>query len=257
MSPDPNRSLTWRLLVPAAFLLAGALFVTSAVNSDGTDLRAGRYGDLDSLVREHKQQTDDLQARANLLAEEIDELSAQVGAGGVERATARIDELRQPAGLQPVSGPALTVTLDDAPPERIAELVEAGEFTANDLVVHQQDIQAVANALWAGGAEAMTIQGQRVISTTGIKCVGNTVVLHGIPYAPPYVLTAVGGVDAMQASVASNRYIEIYRQYADAAGLGWDVEADAEVGLPGYEGTLDLAYARPAGSAAGEAAGQP
>ena len=44
----------------------------------------------------------------------------------------------------------------------------------------------MVNALWRGGAEAMTIQGQRVISTTGIKCVGNTVVLHGIPYAPPY-----------------------------------------------------------------------
>ena len=52
--------------------------------------------------------------------------------------------------------------------------------------MHQQDIQAVVNALWAGGAEAMTIQGQRVISTTGIKCVGNTVVLHGVPYSPPY-----------------------------------------------------------------------
>ena len=50
----------------------------------------------------------------------------------------------------------------------------------------------MVNALWSGGAEAMTIQGQRVISTTGIKCVGNTVLLHGVPYSPPYVITAVG-----------------------------------------------------------------
>ena len=55
-----------------------------------------------------------------------------------------------------------------------------------DVVVHQQDIQAVVNAMWRAGAEAVTIQGQRVISTTGIKCDGNLVSLHGVPYYPPY-----------------------------------------------------------------------
>ena len=56
----------------------------------------------------------------------------------------------------------------------------------------------MVNALWSGGAEAMTLQKQRVISTTGIKCVGNTVVLHGVPYAPPYEITAIGDLDALQ-----------------------------------------------------------
>ena len=63
--------------------------------------------------------------------------------------------------------------------------------------MHQQDIQAVVNALWAGGAEAMTIQGQRVVSTTGIKCVGNVVILHGVPYSPPYRISAIGPTDDM------------------------------------------------------------
>jgi len=229
------------------FVLAGGLFVTSAVNADGTDLRAGRYGDLGSLVREQKQEADDLQRQAHLLAEEVNTLSAQVDDGAVERVQARIDELRQPAGLQPVQGPGLSVTLEDAP----EEIVDSAEIGVNDLVVHQQDIQAVVNALWAGGAEAMTIQGQRVISTTGIKCVGNTVVLHDIPYSPPYVVTAVGDPDAMLNSVTSNRYIEIYLEYVEAYQLGWDVEAHQEVRLPAYEGTLDLAFARPAGDSGG------
>jgi len=242
-----SRSLAWRLLGPTVFVLAGGLFVTSAVNADGTDLRAGRYGDLGSLVREQKQEADDLQRQAHLLAEEVNTLSAQVDDGAVERVQARIDELRQPAGLQPVQGPGLSVTLEDAP----EEIVDSAEIGVNDLVVHQQDIQAVVNALWAGGAEAMTIQGQRVISTTGIKCVGNTVVLHDIPYSPPYVVTAVGDPDAMLNSVTSNRYIEIYLEYVEAYQLGWDVEAHQEVRLPAYEGTLDLAFARPAGDSGG------
>ncbi len=106
--------------------------------------------------------------------------------------------LRGPAGFEKVHGPAITVVLSDAPKDEINSAVENGEVTADQLVVHQQDIQAVVNALWAGGAEAMTLQEQRVISTTGIKCVGNTVVLHGVPYAPPYEITAIGDLDALQ-----------------------------------------------------------
>ena len=154
-----------------------------------------------------------------------------------------MDALRDPAGLEEASGPAITVTLDDAP----QDVIESSDQDANLLVVHQQDIQAVANALWAGGAEAMTIQGQRVISTTGIKCVGNTVVLHGIPYSPPYVITAVGDPSSMYTSLDENPYIQGYQTWVDRFDLGWDVELEGEVELPAYEGTLDLDYARPAG----------
>ena len=93
----------------------------------------------------------------------------------------------------------MTITLTDAP-DAVQDSV--AEDDVSNLVVHQQDIQAVANALWAGGAEAMTIQGQRVVSTTGIRCVGNSVVLHDVPYAPPYVIRAIGA-DRRRCSTAS------------------------------------------------------
>jgi uncharacterized protein YlxW (UPF0749 family) len=89
------------------------------------------------------------------------------------------------------------VILDDAPAS-----VAANGIEPDLLVVHQQDIQAVVNALWSGGAEAMTIQEQRVISTTAVKCVGNTVVLHGIPYAPPYRIRAIGDPLRLHAALA-------------------------------------------------------
>lgn len=239
-----TRSRVWLALVITVFFLAGALFVTSAVNSDGTDLRAGRYGDLKSLIREQKEEADALQARANELTDEVNGFAEQENSSAVATVQEEIDELRQPAGLQAVEGPGLTVTLEDAPDG----VSDTAEVSANDLVVHQQDIQAVANAMWAGGAEAMTIQGQRVISTTGIKCVGNTVVLHGIPYSPPYVLTAVGDPDAMLQSINSNRYIEIYLEYVEVYQLGWDVETHTNVELPAYDGPLELTYAQPADS---------
>ena len=104
----------------------------------------------------------------------------------------KVAELESPTGLTALEGPGLRVTLTDAP-----KSVDPGGEDPNLLVVHQQDIQAFVNALWAGGAEAIALQGQRLISTTGIKCVGNTVLLDGVPYSPPYVIEAIGDTASM------------------------------------------------------------
>ncbi len=110
--------------------------------------------------------------------------------------------------------------------------------------MHQQDIQAVVNALWAAGAEAMTIQGQRVSSRTGIKCVGNTVVLHGVPYAPPYRITAIGDVPALERGLRESDYLRLYRTYVDAYRLGYEVSRQARVERPAYAGPAEFEVAR-------------
>jgi uncharacterized protein YlxW (UPF0749 family) len=242
-----SRSLGWRLLAPAVFVLAGVLFVTSMVSSQGTDLRAGRYDDLDSLANSQAGELANIRARAADLSAEVDRLSKEVGSAGDDVAQRRVERLAEPAGLEPMSGPGVTITLDDAPDDAIA----ATTGDVSELLVHQQDIQAVVNALWAGGAEAMTIQGQRVIATTGIKCVGNTVVLHGVPYSPPYRISAIGPTQTMLSTVAASPYIQFYLQVVRRSGLGWDVKANRLLHLPGYDGATDLEFARPATAARG------
>ena len=101
--------------------------------------------------------------------------------------------LLQPGGLTALHGPGLMVVLDDAP---AGEADRAG-VDPNQLVVHQSDLQAVVNALWAGGAEAMTIAGQRVIATSAVRCVGNTLLLNGEVFSPPFRVAAIGPADAM------------------------------------------------------------
>ena len=238
-----NRGLLWRGLVPAVFLLAGGLFVTSAVSSDGTDLRAGRYGDLATVVSQEAQHVDALRAQRRTLARQVEGLSTNLKDTRVRKAQEEVQHLEVPAGLAPMTGPGLTVELDDAPAAEIA----SSDLDPNLLVVHQQDIQAVVNALWAGGAEGMTIQGQRVVSTTGIKCVGNTVVLHGVPYSPPYAITAVGDPASMLTAINESPYIDIYLDYVKAYDLGWNLTPHSKVKLPKYDGPLDLHYARPGG----------
>ncbi len=237
--------VSWRLLAPTVFVLAGLLFITSAVSSDGTDLRAGDYTDLAGLANSQRLEVEHLRARAASLNAQVDQLSASLGSKAPKRLQRRIDRLSGPVGLDPVEGPGLTVTLDDAPREALNSLNDPN-VDVSDLLVHQQDIQAVANAMWAGGAEAMTIQGQRVSSTTGIKCVGNSVVLNDVPYAPPYVISAIGPTEEMLASIRSTPQIDYYLQYVDIYGLGWDVKTESNLQMPGFTGSTELRYARPA-----------
>jgi uncharacterized protein YlxW (UPF0749 family) len=245
------RSLVWRLLAPLVFVVAGALFVTSMVSSRGTDLRAGRYDDLAGLASSEAQDLQGLQARTARLGAQVDQLSKDLVSTRGDAEQKRVDALAGPVGLQPAAGPGVTITLDDAP----TSALEAAGNDVSELLVHQQDIQAVANALWAGGAEAMTIQGQRVVATTGIKCVGNTVVLHGVPYSPPYRLSAIGPVGRMLASVDSSPYIAIYLDLVPK-GLGWDVAQRRRLELPGYDGSTELQYARPGVTSQRSAAAQ-
>ena len=97
-------------------------------------------------------------------------------------------------------------------------------YTADDYIVHEQDVQAVINALWAGGAEAIAVMDQRIIATSAVRCVGSTLLLHGQVYAPPYTVTAVGPTDRMQRALEVSPRVAIYRQYVDLLGLGFDVE---------------------------------
>jgi uncharacterized protein YlxW (UPF0749 family) len=225
------------------FVVAGSLFATSGLAAGGLDLRASSVTDLDTVVRQERQRTDALQQQVAELTRDVGTLGEDVDDARVDDLQREIAELRGAAGFESVRGPALTVVLSDAPKADIDRAVESGDVTADQLVVHQQDIQAVVNELWAGGAEAMTLQGQRVISTTGIKCVGNTVVLHGVPYAPPYEITAIGDVDALRASLDSSDYIDGYKTYVEAHNLGYEVTESEEVTMPAYEGSTDLQYA--------------
>ena len=231
-----------RLLSLVVFAAAGLLMVTSAQQSAGTDLRPGRYDDLADLAREEGDRLTGLREEAQSLGADIAALRAGSGDSALRQVQRQGRPLRIAAGLEEVSGPGLEVTLDDAPEEVLAS---AGE-DVNNALVHQQDIQGVVNALWQGGAEAMTVQGVRIISTTGIKCVGNTVILNGVPYSPPYRIAAIGDPDRLQRALDANPYVQAYLDAVEIWQLVWEVEEKPEIVAPAYTAPVELRYARPA-----------
>jgi len=234
------RIIGWRLAVPLVSAAGGLLCVSSAMSADGIDLRAGTT-DLTQVVVDRSRQVAQLRAEQREVRDDIRQLSAGLDDVDVDAAAKEVAKLSPAAGLTAVRGEGLVVVLTDTP--RDAEVPEG--IDPNLLVVHQQDIQGFVNALWAGGAEAISLQGQRLTTTTGIKCVGNSVVLQGVPYAPPYRIVAVGDVASLQSALDASEAVRRYREYVEYTDLGLRVAASDRLTVPGYAGSTDLAVAEP------------
>ena len=189
MPPASPRSRPgyWRLLAPAVFALAGLLFATSFQAARGTDLRSDRG--LPGLIDGANRDVAAKSAAITTLQTELDaHTAAAVPTTTGQAPITDVINLHAPVvGTRAVQGPAVTVALTDS--KRNSANLPAS-VRPDDLVVHQQDVQAVVNALWRGGAEAMMIQDQRIIATSAVRCVGNTLILQGRVYSPPFVISA-------------------------------------------------------------------
>ena len=225
---------TTTILVTGSAALAGFLFVASGITADGTNLRTGGLEDLRSLVLDRANKVGVLQSEVDILATEVNDLSITKVNPAL---STQISQLEQATGLTPISGSALRISLDDAPREPGAPLPSG--VAPDDLVVHQQDVQAVVNAMWRGGATAVQVMDQRIISTSAIRCVGNTLLLQGRVYSPPFVITAIGNTSELQQALNDEPGVAVYREYVDRLNLGWDVSILNQTTIPAWQGSIE------------------
>jgi uncharacterized protein YlxW (UPF0749 family) len=144
--------------------------------------------------------------------------------------------MRERMGLVAAEGPGLVVTLDDSSDR------ESPSGNLNDLVIHSQDVQAVANGLWGAGAEALAVNGQRVVPTSAILCVGNTLLINGTVHSPPFRFTALGA--ELHSAFLRDSLVERFAEDADRFKLGFKVEDKDRVSVPSYSGTSKVRFAR-------------
>jgi uncharacterized protein YlxW (UPF0749 family) len=243
--PPARRSrLVWHTGVVLVFALAGALFWTARDTANGQgDIRQDRLSQISDLIRTQDGRNQSLTGQVAQDREQLDQLTrGQSSDSRVQAAQAQADALATPAGLTPVAGRGLQVTLNDAP-ANFQPVAGAPAPQPDWLIIHQQDVQAVVNALWSGGATGIQLMDQRIINTSAVRCVGNTLLLQGRVYSPPYVITAVGDPAKLNAALYSSTSVQTYLEYVHAYGLGWDVQTRDRVTLPGYNGPLDVSHA--------------
>jgi uncharacterized protein YlxW (UPF0749 family) len=237
----------WSAGVPVIAFAAGLLFTTSATTADGTVLREDRRPRLTELIEDRQERIGVATTAAAELQQRVDALTTGLAGsdGEVLAQQARAERYRAGAGFTALHGPGLTVSLDDA--HRLDDGTWPEGAANDDLIVHEADVQAVVNALWAGGAEAMMIMGARVISTSAVICVGNTLLLHGRTYSPPFVITGIGDPAAMRAALEHSVGVRLFREAVTAYGLGYAETVEEDVTVPAYDGVGALAFAETPG----------
>ncbi len=200
-----------------------------AALEDQTSVQRGR--ELASQLQKTEEDRDrlmaeleDLRARVRSMASrqvEYQELGRQL-----ERAQVH-------AGLISLAGPGVTVTMNDSP-----RPLMPGE-NPNLGLIHDEDVLRVVNELIAAGAEAVAINGQRLIGRSEIRCTGPTITINGVRTAPPIVIKAIGDPGAMEAAIrARGSVADSLRQW----GIQVSVKKEAEVTVPAFKGSLKLQW---------------
>ncbi|GLY24054.1 DUF881 domain-containing protein [Micromonospora sp. NBRC 101691] len=237
--PSPARVRSGRavsavVLVALGFLFAVAYRQTVAEEPDRSQARSG----LVSQIRERQEETDRLTLRAEQLREEV---TRQRDAALTRSAAARLRDLEATTGLGRVRGDGVVVQLADAPGNQDAVTGAGGPGPGRVLY---RDLQLVANALWAAGAEAIAVNDQRLTSTSTIRSAGEAILVDFRPVTGPYRVSAIGP-DDMRRRFEASTAAALLRRVADETGLSFGSREAEDLTLPEAATDSQLRFASP------------
>jgi uncharacterized protein YlxW (UPF0749 family) len=226
-------------LILAGLLLGLVLVVrwqdVGAAPTEAAGARERAAQAVDQLEREQEQ----LKGTIAELREELASAQRQA-ARNTELLTsisADLERERMAAGLVALRGPGVVVQLDDS-----TKTPSSPGAAANDYLIHEYDLRDVVNLLWAGGAEAIAINDERLVNSTSIYCVGTTVMVNDTRLSPPYDIKAIGDRAPIQALLDDPSTLPVLRQRIKSYGVQYKVSWANQVEVPAYSGTYNLRY---------------
>ncbi|HEX7167238.1 MAG TPA: DUF881 domain-containing protein [Acidimicrobiales bacterium] len=223
--------------------ITGFLVVTAFATGHAERARVEpRRADIIELIEQRQSLVDDLDEAVASLRSDVGRAQQQASRlDAQEEAVAeRLAELAAQAGTVALVGEGLVVGL--APSDREPPSPEdAGAYE-----IHDSDVQLVANALFAAGAEAVAVNGSRLVATTPIRAAGDTIIVNFRPLSPPYRIEAIG---ADRRRFVSSDIARRFERWTDLFGLGFSVDERDDVTVPAYSGRVSIATATPATTA--------
>jgi uncharacterized protein YlxW (UPF0749 family) len=192
---------------------------------------------IDRLDAEQRE----LKSTLTQLRQELDERQQAVAANTDRLQALRVELERQRllAGLTPVQGPGVLVTLDDSD----AQIPLGAD--PNAYIIHEYDLRDIVNVLWMAGSEAISINDERLVSNSSIYCLGSTVMVNDTRLSPPYFIRAVGNPRIQQDYLRNPSYLQELKARQRLHELRFDVASLANLTLPGYTGSFLIEQARP------------
>jgi uncharacterized protein YlxW (UPF0749 family) len=229
-----------RAIAPALVvgLLAFLLTVDLRTQQSASKINATRRNELAAIVAERQKSTAALENRLAQLRAQVAAIAAAAGGAQLQNLRTAMDQIGAVSGATAVSGPGLRVQLSDAPP------ADQSSSNESDTRIQDVDLQEVVNALWDAGAEAISINGQRVVATTAIRNAGNAVLVNFRVLTSPYVVNAIGDPSAMGPAFEASAIVHHFKTWEQVYGLGFSIEQPSRIDLPAYTGSIQFRYAQ-------------
>jgi uncharacterized protein YlxW (UPF0749 family) len=238
---------TWQVTLGVALLALGFL-IAAQLASEGPRVRYTTQ-ERTPLV----ETANELQSQQDVLKQRILDLRSQIqivegqgegSAATVRQLNDRLEQARIAAGLIPLTGTGIVIQLEDSkqpvPPDG----------SESDYLVGSRDIRVVVEDLWAAGAEAIAVNGERITPTSAIIDVGTSLLINSAYLTPPYQITALGPPDLYDRLSASAGFVDFVRSRSEGYGIGVSLAEPESVDMPAFVGTVTLRYSRPIASPA-------
>jgi uncharacterized protein YlxW (UPF0749 family) len=223
--------------VGLACVLIGFLGMTAARSHPASpEARLPRQYRLAALIERQQRTAGELRTEVERLRGDVAQASLGPDKAAASQRAAALRSGRLSAGLVALRGPGMRVELADSTE------ADSPSGDVNDLVIHSSDVQAAVNALWRSGAEAISVNGERLVSTSAVLCVGNTLLLNGTVHSPPYVISALG---ADRNKFEADALVRRLHDDAKNFGLKFSVRSLNTVTIAAYDGSTTPKYARP------------
>lgn len=239
-----------QLVLSVGLLLVGVLLAVAYRGTIRTAPESERA--RQALVRDVEAGSavsDSLQRQAETLSGQLvrerDSVLTRTETG--ERATREVRRLEAAAALIPVTGPGITVVVGDASAQEQVDPAtgETVSVPADDNGrLRDRDLQSVVNALWAAGAEAISVGGERLAPTTTIRAAGEAILVDLRPVTSPYAIEAVGNPDTLLPRFADSDAARRYQSYTGLYGIRFTVTRQDSLTLRAATGP-ELRYAEP------------
>lgn len=232
----------WQIILAAALMVGGFVVATQIRTErairEHLRVPSTRLSELAILLQKQERYRASLEVELGALRAQLAVLAREAAAGqsSLARLNRELRTLRTQAGFVALEGPGVLIEMHDSP-----RPIQPGD-DPNKTILHYTDIHAVMNDLWAVGAEAIALNGERIMTRTGINCVGTTILCNTKRIAPPYTITAIGDPTGLLDYLSRpGSPVEILKAFEFPVRM----QAVQRVTVPAYRGVSQFSIARP------------
>lgn len=234
-----KKNAVWQYtLIGLAVFALSFIFVAqlNTVNRSDETLQGKREAELKDDLTALKMEYEELKEEneKNLKIVEEYKTSSSNNSTLINSLTEQLNQMSALSGLKDVAGEGIIVTLDDS------DMTVSENISTESMLIHDTDLRAIVNELSAAGAEAMSINGQRIIATTAIRCVGPVIQVNGVKVAAPFTIKAIGNAKYLESALnIKGGIVDSFEIY----GIKINISREKSITIPKYDGKLSFSKA--------------